>query len=123
MSGKAMGIEELKRMVYAVITMGNACGLAFEDKKIGITDIDDLLAFGGAAKSLATEVDFKAGFKQFTDIDNDEMGELVAMVEEHFDIPEELVEDKVKQLVGIAARQYALIQEVIYAIKHPATMG
>jgi hypothetical protein len=118
-----VGITELRQLFMAAITMGNACGLAFEDKKIGLGDIHHLMAFIGAAKDLATDVDFKLALPEFKDLDEDEMSELMEIVEENFDLPEEMVEEKVKQIFGLALRLYGVVSEAIAMVQHPETMG
>lgn len=118
-----IGITELRQLFTAAIEMGNACGLAFEDKKIGLGDIKDLMQFASALKDMATEVDFKMAVPEFKDLDNDEMAELMEIVEENFDIPEEMVEEKVKQIFGLALRQYQIISEAIDMVRHPEVMG
>ena len=117
-----MGIENLKRLFICTIAMGNACGTAFEDKKITLGDIGALMAFGSASKDLAL-VDFTHTMPEAKDIDDDEMGELMEIVEHNFDIPEEKIEDKVKQILGLAARYYALIGETIDMVQNPEAMG
>ena len=117
-----IGILELKELFISVITMGNAAGRTFEDKKIGMSDIKDLFIFLGAAKDLVA-IDFKLATIEFKDLDHDELAQLMAIVEEHFDIPEEKLEDKVEQIFGLAVRYYSLISETINMIQNPEVMG
>lgn len=117
-----LGIDDLKKLFIATIHMGNACGAAFEDGHIGLTDISAMMAFGAASKDMAT-VDFKLVMPEAKDIDDDEMTELMGIVEENFDIPEEHVEDKVKQILGLAARFYGLVSDAIDMVAHPETEG
>lgn len=118
-----LDINELKHLFTAVISMGNACGLAFEDKKIGLSDLGSLMDFAGAANALATSINFELLMPEIADLDQEETAELAAIVEDHFDIPEDLLEEKVKQIFGLAVRCHGLISEAIAMVRNPDAVG
>ena len=117
-----LSIDELKKLFLATIDMGNACGATFEDGKIGLGDISALMQFAHSAKDMSL-VNFGKAMPQFKDLDASELEELVNLVEENFDIPQDAVEAKVEQILGLAARQYQLVMEAIALYKHPEAVG
>lgn len=117
-----MGIDETKKLFIVIVDMGNACGAAFEDGKIGLGDIKDLMNLAHDAKDLAS-IDYKKVLPELESLTPAEMDELAKIVDDNLDIPEELIADHVKKLFGVATRLTAIISEMIHLVKTPEAVG
>ena len=117
------GIEEVKKLFLAIIDLGNAAGSAFEDKKINLADIKDLMSMAHSFKEIAMDIDFKVAMPELNDLDASELEQLAILIEDNFDIPQDQVEDKVEKIFMLVARQHALIAEAIHMVRHPEAVG
>jgi hypothetical protein len=98
-----MGIDELKDVVRLGASLGNAVGKSLEDGKVGVGDIghffDPLTKIGPALSGIELVP------AEIADLDPTEVDELVVMVVEEFDIPqndaEEFIEDSIKQVASL----------------------
>lgn len=99
----ALGIEELKDVVRFGASFGNAIGNSLEDGSVGIGDIvhfiDPLMKVSAAISGIEQVP------QELADLDPAEADELVALVVEDFDIPQDdaevFVEDTLRQVAGL----------------------
>lgn len=109
-----MDIKNTKELVDFAIGLGNAAGLAASDGKIDISDIALFITpLKDAGPALA---DMNQIIPELTDLSVEERQELLAHVEQKFNIPQEKIEEVVEAGLGVLAQ----VHRVIVALKKPA---
>lgn len=101
-------IKETKEVLSFVISLANAVGNAAADGEIGFGDIGELYKpMTKAMSALGGLGDVPA---EIGDLSVEEMEQLVAMVKEEFDIPEDAVESAVEGGLDVVLKLYKLVK-------------
>ena len=114
---KQLGVENLSIFLAYVVDLGIAGDVIFEDGQVSVGDVGALWDMGKHMLSLG-HIDFAQVFPEFEDITAEEMGHLVNMMKERFDLPDDQLEAKVEVFMDIGARIYLAIKDAITAVNH-----
>lgn len=112
-----MGIENLKKIVTVLATLGNISGKTMVDGKV---DAKDLVLAGDLIPvfPILLSVDFTVMLPEATDLTQVEALELVEHFKVAFDIPQD-VEVKIEAVLSLVVRFVGLVSEVIAVFKKP----
>jgi hypothetical protein len=98
-----VGITETADMVEFIASLGNAIGKSLDDKKLGLSDIANLI--GPVTKLPAAVSGISKIAQELADMDDDEKDKLIALFREKFDVPqdgaEEAIEDSLRLIADI----------------------
>ena len=97
------GIENLKKCFDVMIESGNVAGKVYEDGKITVADVGHLMMVLDELTALGS-VDFSLVPKEAKDIDAAEVAQLSEHLKTKFDIPQDQIEQKIEEGVGLLAR-------------------
>jgi hypothetical protein len=103
------GIKETKEVVAFALCLGNSLGKALEDKKIGLSDLP--LIMGPMAKLPAALAGLGEVSVELKDLTGEELEELYEFARTEFDIPNESVEDAIKEGLALVAQIHAFIMK------------
>lgn len=107
-----MGIDNLEILIRASAGLGSAAGRAYEDGKIGITDLNELWAASGHAQDLM-RCDFKLVVPEWKDLDDMERVELVDLFSDEFEIPQDRAEEVVEGYLKHGAKLAAAMRDLM----------
>jgi hypothetical protein len=105
------GIEQTKDVVKFVVALGVGAAKSYEDKKLSFMDLANFLgavtAFPAAISGIS-EVP-----AELADMDATERQELVDYIKEEFDIPQDALEARVEEALGICSSIYDFVMHII----------
>lgn len=104
------GIKELGEVVKFICAVSNAIGEAAKDGEISLGDAAHLVPL---LYRLPSAVDGMADIpEEAKDLSQDELDELVKMVKDELDLPNDKVETAVESALEIAVQIYALVAKL-----------
>jgi len=106
---KVMDIKDIKEMMKFVINVTEGLVKTLEDGKFKLTEVVHFISSAQAAPAAFTGMSNIPA--EFSDMDAQEQAELIAYVQEEFDIPNDSVEAFVEKAFAVAVSVAALIQE------------
>lgn len=101
------GIQECKDMLKFIIGIGEAVDISLVDGKIDLTDVGNLM--GPMMLAPAAFDNIKMLPKEIMNLKPEETRELVAFVEEEFDIASDKIEAAIEKSLLIASMIYDLV--------------
>jgi hypothetical protein len=109
------GIKETRELLLFVIEFGNALGKSLEDGKISVLELGNFIgSLGAVAPAFEGIADLPTEIK---DLDEAEKAELVKLVEDRFDIPQDGVEALIEKglKTGVALAEF--VNDVVGVLK------
>jgi hypothetical protein len=101
------GVKEISEVVKFVCSLANAIGEAAKDGEISLSDaahiVPLLYKLPSAVEGIAEIAD------EAKDLSQDEVDELVKMIKDELDLPQEKVESGIEDALSIAVQIYALV--------------
>ncbi len=109
------GIKESKELLYFVVEFGNALGRSLEDGKISVLELGNFIgSLGAVAPAFEGTADLPT---EIADLSEAEKQELIELVEDRFDIPQDGVEALIEKglRTGVAIAEF--VNDVVGVLK------
>jgi hypothetical protein len=113
---EVMDIASIKKIISMGAKLGNVCGMAFQDGKLGMDDIA-LIPQLIQIIPLAIEVKWTEVLPEIKDFSLAEGEELLAHFRNEFDIPQENIEITIELVLSVVLKITSLIIELIQVFK------
>ena len=113
-----MDIIQTRELVHFVIQFGNALGASLEDGKVGMSDLGHF--FGAMTSAAAAFSNMQEIPKELKDLDAAEKMELLLMIEEEFDIPQDELETTLERVLKTGVAIAELIADLMKSNKKTA---
>lgn len=104
-----LGMTETKELVSFILSLGNGIGASLEDGKIGVSDVSNFFGAMTLAGPALSGVNAIPG--ELSDMDDAEKEDLLAFVNEKFDIPQDNIEASIERSLRIGVDIAALIAD------------
>lgn len=104
------GIKELSEAVKFICAVANAIGEAAKDEEISLGDAAHLVPLLYKLPSAVDGISMIA--EEAADLSQDELDELVKMVKDDLDLPQDKVEQGIEEAVAIAVQIYSLVKKL-----------
>ena len=116
MEPEKLNIDDLKKLVAAIGSLGSVAGEVFEDGKISLTDLVSIGKLGIALSQLAL-IDYEKVLPEVKNLSSAEIMELHAIFADKFDMPQDALEAKVEKIFLTSQKLFAVIVEAIILFK------
>jgi len=112
-----LGYQNLKEVIFFIGSLGNGFGKAMEDDK---WDIGDAIHFLPAMRDLFPAIsDIGSVDDELLDLDDTEKESLKAEVIQHFDIPQDNVEQFIERALGVGLDLLMIVKEFFRKEEEP----